>query len=1067
MRRHVQFTGVRRWAGDDLTELQSEVFKVLDTFFAQYGNIIISGCEVEGDVIKPGIVGLYGLDSENNKIFKVVPFAGRDQDDSFPVYLKLDCETVQREYGDGQIKPVAYNYFAAWSNTVPENENYITINRTDNERFIFQVVKETIQTTEPNSSSTDTQITSAKRLWTMFGAALFTLKTTAKTIVAAINELYDAKQNNLNRTVSGNDNATGAVTDTGDNLNVPIPVTTTAGASNATQLAAGTNSLRVVVQRMLDNLANLFNRITAAENVKEDKSNKGIAGGYVPLDGNIKIPKVFLPDFLLGQLLYGGIVNIGTRVATLTDNGKAKLETSLVTITLTNDTAPITGFAANQGIFYLASTGGNLPGVAAPFEVGDWLVSTGSGWGKIDNTDAVVSVNGKTGAVTLSYSDVGAAPANASLTADTGTGTDLTTPAVASNATQSILQIIWAKIRQVANVANSKQGALNRTVAGNDNATGTVTDTGSNLSVPVPVTTAVGTSNATQLAAGTNSLRVVIQRILDNIANLFATKLPYYNSLFGGVSGSGVVNRDLGYYINSVATVTGIIKIALPVTWNNVMMSIELDIYQYSAEGASKIIIGGYNYSSPGWNNMSVQIVGTMSKAVRLAHDGTHCCILLGVATDVWAYPRIVVSKIITGYSGVTSLSGACSFTLLTSETGLTNIVTPTRKEILTIGAGAANAAAGNHAHAGVYEPAFFTLPVAKGGTGGTSAQTAVQNLFNNVNSNPGYFAVFNDQWVSSGYLAKASVLALIGGVAKAGDTLTGQLKLATLAGVSWIDSTGKSATGSSLHRPANPNNSSAASVLSFVDGAGNYHGIGNGLNNTGVIALWVRHTAAQIAAGTNAQPATLIGCDANGNVNIMGLYLSTGRNSVANQIVRTNGNGYLETGYINTSIPEESQATSSVFFEQANDGYIRKKSLANFKTELGIRTIDLASTTEQLTGEMFNGKPVYMRSFTSNAGLVSGGNLTVISDLSTYGINPRSYVAWIERPFILQYGPVPVGVSTAGVYISAADIRTAAGVITLLLGTNGSLNTVVLHNGQVASIDVGTLYFTIKYLKS
>ena len=141
MKRHVQYTGVRRWAGDDLVELQSEVFKVLDTFFALYGNIIISGCEVVGDVIKPGIVGLRGLDSENNEVFKVVPFAGRNQGDTFPVYLKLDYETVQREYGDGQIKPVAYNYFATLSNTVPENENYITLNRTGNKRFLRRAIE--------------------------------------------------------------------------------------------------------------------------------------------------------------------------------------------------------------------------------------------------------------------------------------------------------------------------------------------------------------------------------------------------------------------------------------------------------------------------------------------------------------------------------------------------------------------------------------------------------------------------------------------------------------------------------------------------------------------------------------------------------------------------------------------------------------------------------------------------------------------------------------------------------------------------------------------------------------
>lgn len=40
------------------------------------------------------------------------------------------------------------------------------------------------------------------------------------------------------------------------------------------------------------------------------------------------------------------------------------------------------------------------------FEVGDWLVATASGWGKIDNVDAVKSVNGKTGFVELGINDI-------------------------------------------------------------------------------------------------------------------------------------------------------------------------------------------------------------------------------------------------------------------------------------------------------------------------------------------------------------------------------------------------------------------------------------------------------------------------------------------------------------------------------------------------------------------------------------------------------------------------------------------------------------------------------------
>ena len=112
----------------------------------------------------------------------------------------------------------------------------------------------------------------------------------------------------------------------------------------------------------------------------------------------------YLPDAILGQLVYGGGVNATTAVATLTNNAKAKLGTASATITLTNNTAAITGYIANEGIFYIATTAGTFATIS--FEVGDWLISTGSSWTKVDNTDAVSSVAGRTGVVVLTKSDV-------------------------------------------------------------------------------------------------------------------------------------------------------------------------------------------------------------------------------------------------------------------------------------------------------------------------------------------------------------------------------------------------------------------------------------------------------------------------------------------------------------------------------------------------------------------------------------------------------------------------------------------------------------------------------------
>ena len=110
------------------------------------------------------------------------------------------------------------------------------------------------------------------------------------------------------------------------------------------------------------------------------------------IDTNNKITTTYLPDVVLGQLLYAGTFVPSTAVATLTTNAKTKLGTTSNTITLTNDTTAITGYAANEGCYYICSGDGTFASIS--FVTGDWLLSTGSGWTKVDNTDAVTGVKG-------------------------------------------------------------------------------------------------------------------------------------------------------------------------------------------------------------------------------------------------------------------------------------------------------------------------------------------------------------------------------------------------------------------------------------------------------------------------------------------------------------------------------------------------------------------------------------------------------------------------------------------------------------------------------------------------
>jgi predicted heme/steroid binding protein len=120
------------------------------------------------------------------------------------------------------------------------------------------------------------------------------------------------------------------------------------------------------------------------------------------------------------------------------------------------NTPTLTSSVGVKGEYYVVSVPGstNLNGIT-DWKLGDWAIYDGTSWGKVDNTDAVVSVNGYVGAVVLTYTDVGAPPDTRTLTIN-GVGFDLSadrswtvgdvrTDQVYSNPTW-IGSLAWSKI---------------------------------------------------------------------------------------------------------------------------------------------------------------------------------------------------------------------------------------------------------------------------------------------------------------------------------------------------------------------------------------------------------------------------------------------------------------------------------------------------------------------------------------------------------------------------------------------------------------------------------------------
>jgi hypothetical protein len=118
----------------------------------------------------------------------------------------------------------------------------------------------------------------------------------------------------------------------------------------------------------------------------------GVANGVATLDSSGTVPLSQIPA--LGDLNYQGTWNATTNSPTLTSS------------------------VGTKGFYYVVSVAGttNLNGIT-DWQIGDWAVFNGSAWQKIDNTDAVTSVNGYTGTVVLTAADVSAVPYTGATTA--------------------------------------------------------------------------------------------------------------------------------------------------------------------------------------------------------------------------------------------------------------------------------------------------------------------------------------------------------------------------------------------------------------------------------------------------------------------------------------------------------------------------------------------------------------------------------------------------------------------------------------------------------------------------
>jgi hypothetical protein len=147
-------------------------------------------------------------------------------------------------------------------------------------------------------------------------------------------------------------------------------------------------------------------------------TEKAAALGVATLDAGGTVPLSQIPASIQGGVSYQGTWNASTNTPTLT-NG-----------------------VGTKGYYYVVSVAGNtnLDGITS-WNVGDWAIFNGTVWQKVDNTDAVTSVNGFTGTVVLTTTDVAegtnqyftTARARTSVSAGTGISYDNTTGVITNS----------------------------------------------------------------------------------------------------------------------------------------------------------------------------------------------------------------------------------------------------------------------------------------------------------------------------------------------------------------------------------------------------------------------------------------------------------------------------------------------------------------------------------------------------------------------------------------------------------------------------------------------------------
>lgn len=316
------------------------------------------------------------------------------------------------------------------------------------------------------------------------------------------------------------------------------------------------------------------------------------------------------------------------------------------------NTPTLASSTGTNGYYYIVSTAGstNLNGIT-DWQVGDWLLFNGSVWQKIDQTNSVTSVNSKTGAVTLTYTDVNAigsiTSTDGSVTVSTASGIADLSVAVAASTTNVICQ-----------VRNTTGATLTKgTVVYISGATGQIPTVSKALANSDSTSAQTLGMLSADLANNSNGYVTIIGLITNIDTSAYTDGQQLY--LSGTTAGTVTATKP---YAPTHLVYVAVVEHAHPTQGKlfvKVQNGYELDeLHNVSAQSPSNGQTIVYNSTTSLWEKNTVSLTAGVNGTLPIANGGTGATTASAALTSLGAYPASNPNGYTSNTGTVTSVTG-------------------------------------------------------------------------------------------------------------------------------------------------------------------------------------------------------------------------------------------------------------------------------------------------------------------------------------------------------------------------------------------------------------------------